>query len=95
MALALFGSGICLALGFSSSSAIVNPDGSLSMGEVEGIIYVVMVCIFTAGFAWSWGPMGWLVPTEVRLVSSKQADCVCMLLILVHYLYSVCIWMYW
>lgn len=65
MALALFGSGICLALGFSSSAATVNPDGSLSMGKVEGIVYIVMVCIFTAGFAWSWGPMGWLVPTEV------------------------------
>ena len=29
----------------------------------SSITYValVLICIFGAGFAWSWGPLGWLV----------------------------------
>lgn len=26
-----------------------------------GIGVLVVVCAFVAGFAWSWGPLGWLV----------------------------------
>ena len=29
-------------------------------------ITLVFICIYVAGYAWSWGPLGWLVPTEVR-----------------------------
>ncbi|XP_050219143.1 sugar carrier protein C-like [Mercurialis annua] len=28
-------------------------------------IVVICICIFVAGFAWSWGPLGWLVPSEI------------------------------
>jgi membrane-associated HD superfamily phosphohydrolase len=23
---------------------------------------IAFICLFVAGFAWSWGPLGWLVP---------------------------------
>ncbi|KAK9152504.1 hypothetical protein Syun_010813 [Stephania yunnanensis] len=23
------------------------------------------ICVFVAGFAWSWGPLGWLIPSEI------------------------------
>ncbi|KAF6138516.1 hypothetical protein GIB67_022550 [Kingdonia uniflora] len=26
---------------------------------------VIYTCIFVVGFAWSWGPLGWLVPSEI------------------------------
>ena len=27
------------------------------------IAILVLICVFIAGFAWSWGPIGWLYPT--------------------------------
>ncbi|TQD77672.1 hypothetical protein C1H46_036773 [Malus baccata] len=27
-------------------------------------IVVVMVCSFVSSLAWSWGPLGWLIPSE-------------------------------
>lgn len=71
MALALFASGILLALGFNESNAIVNADGTLGLPKGIGYGYLACVCIFTAGFAWSWGPLGWLVPTEVQKLETR------------------------
>lgn len=37
-------------------------------------------CLFTAGFAWSWGPLGWLVPSEFHNIETRgtgQAITVC------------------
>ncbi|XP_058073160.1 sugar transport protein MST6-like [Magnolia sinica] len=28
-------------------------------------LVVAFICLFVAGFAWSWGPLGWLVPSEI------------------------------
>ncbi|KAF6136362.1 hypothetical protein GIB67_028052 [Kingdonia uniflora] len=28
----------------------------------------ICICIFATGFAWSWGPLGWLVPNEIFLL---------------------------
>ena len=28
---------------------------------------LVVICVFVAGFAWSWGPLGWLVPSEIQV----------------------------
>lgn len=32
-----------------------------------GIGILVVVCVFVAGFAWSWGPLGWLVCSPASL----------------------------
>jgi hypothetical protein len=34
---------------------------------------VVMMCVYVAGFAWSWGPLGWLVPSEVMPLEVRPA----------------------
>ncbi|KAI3830605.1 hypothetical protein MKX03_016437 [Papaver bracteatum] len=36
--------------------------GSLARGEAIGV--VVLVCLYVMSFAWSWGPLGWLIPSE-------------------------------
>ena len=36
------------------------------------IAIIVMVCIFTSGFAWSWGPLGWLVPSEIQPLETRS-----------------------
>ncbi|XP_004959340.1 sugar transport protein MST6 [Setaria italica] len=34
---------------------------------------VVVMCAYVAGFAWSWGPLGWLVPSEVMPLEVRPA----------------------
>ncbi|XP_059064726.1 sugar transport protein MST3-like [Cryptomeria japonica] len=38
-------------------------DGSMSKGYAY--LLLLMICIYVVGFAWSWGPLGWLVPSEI------------------------------
>lgn len=37
--------------------------------------YVVLslICVFVAGFAWSWGPLGWLIPSEIFPLETRTA----------------------
>ncbi|KAE8690503.1 Sugar transport protein 8 [Hibiscus syriacus] len=39
----------------------------------EAILVVIMVCIFVMGFAWSWGPLGWLIPSETFPLETRSA----------------------
>ncbi|EHA8588167.1 Sugar transport protein MST3 [Cocos nucifera] len=34
---------------------------------------VVFICLYMAGFAWSWGPLGWLVPSEIYPLEIRSA----------------------
>ncbi|XP_059065209.1 hexose carrier protein HEX6-like [Cryptomeria japonica] len=49
---------IILGIKFDSSG-----DGSISKGYAY--LLLVMICIYVVGFSWSWGPLGWLVPSEI------------------------------
>lgn len=44
--------------------------GHIANGPAAAII--VFECLFTAGFAWSWGPLGWLVPSEVHSIETRS-----------------------
>ncbi|XP_054803921.1 sugar transport protein 1-like [Prosopis cineraria] len=37
------------------------------------VVVVVFICIYVAGFAWSWGPLGWLVPSEIFPLEVRSA----------------------
>ncbi|KAF2320743.1 hypothetical protein GH714_030468 [Hevea brasiliensis] len=37
------------------------------------VIVVILICIFVAGYAWSWGPLGWLVPSEIFPLEIRSA----------------------
>jgi hypothetical protein len=50
--------------------------GALPHAATIGL--TVVVCVFIAGHAWGWGPMPWLVCSEVRV-------CVCVCV-------CVCVW---
>ncbi|KAI4383883.1 hypothetical protein MLD38_009675 [Melastoma candidum] len=41
------------------------------------IFVVFLVCFFVAGFAWSWGPLGWLIPSEIFPVETRNAGFFC------------------
>ncbi|CAN6163931.1 unnamed protein product [Urochloa humidicola] len=34
---------------------------------------VAVMCVYIAGFSWSWGPLGWLVPSEVMPLEVRPA----------------------
>lgn len=58
--------GILIAVGIGSSGL-----GKLSTSMASAII--AFICIYIAGFAWSWGPLGWLVPSEIQPLETRAA----------------------
>nr|GMD72587.1 sugar transport protein 13 [Ipomoea batatas] len=48
-------------------------DHSDNLGHGWGIFVVVMICIFVSAFAWSWGPLGWLIPSETFPLETRSA----------------------
>lgn len=48
-----------------------NGEGSLNKGMA--FLMVVLVCVYVAAFAWSWGPLGWLVPSEIFPLGVRSA----------------------
>ncbi|KAG6494861.1 hypothetical protein ZIOFF_042643 [Zingiber officinale] len=43
----------------------------LSKGYASFI--VLFICVYVAAFAWSWGPLGWLVPSEIFPLEIRSA----------------------
>lgn len=55
---------IVLALKFGHGVTLPKGDAAL---------LVVMVCLFVAAYGWSWGPLGWLVPSEIFPLETRSA----------------------
>lgn len=49
----------------------LNGQGSFSRGEADVLLF--FICAYVAGFAWSWGPLGWLVPSEICALEVRPA----------------------
>ncbi|KAK1295890.1 Sugar transport protein 10 [Acorus calamus] len=45
--------------------------GSLTKASADWVL--VLVCGYVAAFAWSWGPLGWLVPSEIFPLEIRSA----------------------
>jgi MFS family permease len=52
-------------------AAQLGDHGGISKGYASLII--IFICIYVAGFAWSWGPLGWLVPSEIFPLEIRSA----------------------
>lgn len=50
-----------IVVGVTLKYEFVKYNGNLAEPPSIGIL--VCICVFIAGFAWSWGPIGWLYPT--------------------------------
>ncbi|KAL0457237.1 UNVERIFIED_CONTAM: Sugar transport protein 8 [Sesamum latifolium] len=44
-----------------------------TLDKVLAAVVVVLVCTFVMSFAWSWGPMGWLIPSEIFPIETRTA----------------------
>ncbi|XP_043692595.1 sugar transport protein 13-like isoform X2 [Telopea speciosissima] len=48
-------------------------DHSDNLGKVYAILVVVLICTYVSSFAWSWGPLGWLIPSETFPLETRSA----------------------
>ncbi|CAL5089289.1 unnamed protein product [Urochloa decumbens] len=51
--------------------AHVRADGTPGDGWAVGL--VVLICVYVSSFAWSWGPLGWLIPSETFPLETRTA----------------------
>ncbi|KAL9420330.1 hypothetical protein AB3S75_037996 [Citrus x aurantiifolia] len=58
--------GIMLALKFG-----LRGEGTLTKFDADFVLF--LICAYVAAFAWSWGPLGWLVPSEVCALEIRSA----------------------
>ncbi|KAK1399671.1 hexose carrier protein HEX6-like [Heracleum sosnowskyi] len=52
-------------------AAKLGDEGVISKGW--SYIVLILICIYVAGFGWSWGPLGWLVPSEIFPLEIRSA----------------------
>ncbi|KAE8727375.1 Sugar transport protein 4 [Hibiscus syriacus] len=48
-----------------------NGEGTLTKGDANMLLF--FICAYVAAFAWSWGPLGWLVPSEICPLEIRSA----------------------
>ena len=48
-------------------------SGQGTLSKEYAAFVVAFICIYVAGFAWSWGPLGWLVPSEIFPLEIRSA----------------------
>ncbi|KOM37736.1 hypothetical protein LR48_Vigan03g111800 [Vigna angularis] len=58
--------GIMIALKFG-----VSGEGYFTNGEASLLLF--FICAYVATYAWSWGPLGWLVPSEICSLEVRSA----------------------
>ncbi|KAL5721867.1 Sugar transport protein 5 [Ranunculus cassubicifolius] len=40
-------------------------SGDQQLSEANAILVLILMCIYAAAFGWSWGPLSWLIPSEI------------------------------
>ncbi|KAJ8749696.1 hypothetical protein K2173_012247 [Erythroxylum novogranatense] len=43
------------------------------MARHDAIPVIFLICLFLAGFAWSWGPLCWLIPSEIYPLETRTS----------------------
>lgn len=44
-----------------------------TLPKAPAMLVVVLTCMFVMSFAWSWGPLGWLIPSETFPIETRTA----------------------
>ncbi|KAL3522162.1 hypothetical protein ACH5RR_014996 [Cinchona calisaya] len=58
---------ICIGVKFGING---NPD---ELPKWHAIVVLVFMYLYVVGFGWSWGPLGWLVPSEIFPLEIRSA----------------------
>ncbi|GMH17363.1 hypothetical protein Nepgr_019204 [Nepenthes gracilis] len=40
-------------------------EGTALISKTQALLILLLMCLFGAGFGWSWGPLTWVVPSEI------------------------------
>ncbi|WOL11047.1 hypothetical protein Cni_G19808 [Canna indica] len=62
-----------------ASMVVVATVLALKLGDGEmlpkglAVILVIAICTFVVAYGWSWGPLGWLVPSEIFPLETRSA----------------------
>ncbi|XP_024537347.1 sugar transport protein 7 [Selaginella moellendorffii] len=48
-------------------------NGNEELSRGFAVVILVVTCVYVVSFAWSWGPLGWLVPSEVFALETRSA----------------------
>ena len=68
--------GIQMIITLAIVAALVATNFNLPAGTTNTSLaaaIVAFICIYVAGFAWSWGPLAWLVPSEIHTLQTRAA----------------------
>lgn len=52
---------------------VFGAEGEGTFNKTLGNIALALICVYVAAFAWSWGPLGWLVPSEIHPLETRSA----------------------
>lgn len=67
MAVAQVALAVLLGVFFEEGGAV-----SATLPKPVGIAVIAVVCVYVSAFAFSWGPLGWLVPAEVQPLETRS-----------------------
>ncbi|KAG9158303.1 hypothetical protein Leryth_000435 [Lithospermum erythrorhizon] len=54
-------------------ASVFGLSGEGKFSKSMGNLAVLFICLYVAAFAWSWGPLGWLVPSEIFPLEIRSA----------------------
>ncbi|KAJ1288237.1 hypothetical protein BS78_02G075000 [Paspalum vaginatum] len=52
---------------------LVHVRADSSPSRAWAVAIVVLICVYVSSFAWSWGPLGWLIPSETFPLETRTA----------------------
>nr|POE46134.1 hexose carrier protein hex6 [Quercus suber] len=61
------------------SQVLIGAIMAAQLGDHGGLdkrstyLVLILICVYVAGFGWSWGPLGWLVPSEIFPLEIRSA----------------------
>jgi MFS transporter, SP family, sugar:H+ symporter len=67
---------VILCIQFVLGTLIAIKFGTTGVADISrpyAIGVVICICVFVSAFAWSWGPLGWLVPSEIFPLEIRSA----------------------
>ncbi|KEH34918.1 sugar transporter [Medicago truncatula] len=56
---------VCLIAVSALLALATGVDGTKHMSKGNATLVLVLLCFYAAGFGWSWGPLTWLIPSEI------------------------------
>ncbi|XP_027366451.1 sugar transport protein 5-like [Abrus precatorius] len=46
-------------------AVVTGVHGTKDVSKGNAVLVLVLLCFYSAGFGWSWGPLTWLIPSEI------------------------------